>query len=370
MKIYIQSMPSFIIFLIVLSILIFVHELGHFLVAKRVGIKVLEFGFGYPPRLWGKKIGETIYSLNWIPFGGFVRLLGQEKAEKKHWRPKEKKQAFFAQPKKYKIPVLLAGILGNLFLGIVCFSIIYSRLGIPTPLGYIQVMEVMENSPAASAGLTKGMQIIELDAKKATKIEEFIKVLEEKKGQAVLIRTREQEFKLVPRENPPVGEGRLGVAITDIEMKFYPWWQMPILSAWHGTKEALLWSWLVLSGVILTLKQLFAGVAPEVAGPVGIFQLTTAAAKEGVLELIQFVGILSINLGVLNLLPFPALDGGHLMFTLLGGLIKEEKRERIEHVINAAGFIFLLSLMVLVTVNDLMRLFQNSPLITFLKSLF
>jgi regulator of sigma E protease len=362
-------LPSIVIFLIVLSVLIFIHELGHFLAAKKSGIRVEEFGFGYPPRIWGKRVGETIYSINWIPFGGFVRLLGQEKREKKKWSRKETKRAFFAQSKKRKILVLLAGILGNFFLGTACFSLIYSQLGIPKKLGYVKVVAVVESGPAAKAGLKERSQITAVGEEKISSVEEFVEIIEKNKGQEILVITREGRFPLVPRENPPEEEGRLGVVITDIEMVFYPWWQMPFRGAWEGIKEAMLWSAMVFGGVILTIKQLLMGIPPEVAGPVGIFQLTTAAAEEGILALIQFVGILSVNLAVLNLLPFPALDGGHVLFIFLGGLLSEQKREKVEHIVNTVGFIFLISLMILVTINDFMRLFQNFSLISFLKSI-
>ena len=267
------------------------------------------------------------------------------------------------------MPVLIAGILGNLFLGVVCFSIIYSKLGIPVSLDYIQVRQVVVNSPAEKAGIKEGDQIIEVAGKTVDQVADFIKIIEENQGQEISVKTRSLQYALIPRENPPEGEGRLGIMITDFENRFYPWWQMPFLSAWYGIKEAVVWSLMILGGIGLTIVQLFKGVAPEVAGPVGIFQLTTAVAKQGILDLIQFVGILSINLGILNLLPFPALDGGHLMFVFLGKLIKEEKRDKIEHVINTVGFIFLLSLMVLVTINDLGRLFKDSPLAEFVQSL-
>jgi len=363
-------LPPLITFLIVLSILVFFHEFGHFLAAKKTGIKVLEFGFGYPPRVWAKKIGETIYSLNWIPFGGFVRLLGQERTEKKKWSQTLRKRAFFSQPKKAKILVLLAGVFGNFLLGTICFSIIYSKLGIPRKLNYVEVVEVVAGSPADQAGLKNDIRIISVNQEKTRSVESFVRIVEENKGREIMIETEKEKFYLTPRENPPENEGRLGVMITDTEMKFYPWWQMPFLGAWEGTKEAIVWSWMIFRSVILVFQQLLGGTIPELAGPVGIFQLTTAAAKEGILTLVQFVGLLSINLAVLNLLPFPALDGGHLMFLFLGKLVKGERRDKIEHVINTIGFIFLVSLMILVTVNDLMRLFKNFNLASFLESLF
>ena len=363
-------LPPLIVFLIVLSLLIFIHELGHFLAAKKSGIKVEEFGFGYPPRIWGKKIGETIYSINWIPFGGFVRLLGQEKREKKKWSVQETKRAFFSQPKKTKALVLLAGIFGNFLLGTVCFSVIYSKLGIPRELGYVKIVEVIKDSPAEEAGLKQDDQIVSVSGKTISSSKEFIETIEENKAREIVLQTTEKEFTMIPRENPPENEGRLGVVITDVEIVFYPWWQMPFRGAWEGIKEAMLWSGMILQGLVITIKQLFAGVPPEVAGPVGIFQLTSAAAEQGILVLIQFTGILSVNLAVLNLLPFPALDGGHLVFVYLGPLLGEKRREKIEHIINTTGFIFLITLMILVTINDFARLFKDSPIVSFLKSFF
>jgi len=362
--------PPLIIFLIVLSLLIFVHELGHFLAAKKSGIKVEEFGFGYPPRIWSKKVGKTIYSVNWIPFGGFVKLLGQERGEKKKWSPQEIKQAFFSQSKKAKTAVLLAGIFGNFLFGVFCFSIIYSKIGIPTELDYVKVVEVIKDSPAANVGLKQDDKIISIDGKSIYSTAGFIELIEENKGQEIVLQTSENEFYLMPRENPPEKEGRIGVVITDIEMAFYPFWQMPFRGAWEGLKEAFGWTWMILQGIGLTIKQLFIGITPEVAGPVGIFQLTASAAEQGILQLIQFVGILSINLAVLNFLPFPALDGGHLMFVYIGPLLGKKRREKIEHIVTTAGFILLISLMILVTINDLSRLFKDSPIISFLKSFF
>lgn len=363
-------LPPLITFLIVLSLLIFIHELGHFLAAKKSGIKVEEFGFGYPPRIWGKKIGETIYSINWIPFGGFVRLLGQEIGEREKIASHERKRAFFSKSKKAKTLVLLAGIFGNFLLGAVCFSIIYSKLGIPKELGYVKIVGVIKDSPAANAGLKQDDQIVSVSGKAINSSKEFIEIIEENKAVEIVLQTSEEEFAMVSRENPPENEGRLGVVITDVEIVFYPWWQMPFRGAWEGIKEAMLWSWMILQGIVITIKQLFAGVSPEVAGPVGIFQLTSAAAEQGILTLIQFTGILSVNLAVLNLLPFPALDGGHLVFVYIGPLLGEKRREKIEHIVNTTGFIILISLMILVTINDFARLFKDSPIVSFLKSFF
>lgn len=361
---------SIIVFLIVLSVLVFIHEFGHFMAAKRVGIKVEEFGFGYPPRVWGKKVGETVYSINLIPFGGFVRLFGQEVRDRKKISKKQRKRAFFTKSKAARSLVLLSGVAGNFFLGVLCFTIIYSKLGFPKKVDYVKFVDVLADSPAYEAGLRKDDQLVSVNSLEIKAVEDFVEIIEDKKGDQVEIKTLKGEFLVVPRENPPEDEGRLGVIITDIEMVFYPWWQRPYKAAWYGLKEAVGWSIMVLGGVYLSIKQLISGITPEVAGPVGIFQLTSQVAQQGILEVIQFVGILSVNLAVINLLPIPALDGAHLIFVYIGDLIGEKKRERIEYTVNLVGFVVLISLMILVTVNDFVRIFKESRLILFLESLF
>lgn len=354
-------LSSFLVFFIVLSLLVLVHELGHFLVAKKVGIKVEEFGFGYPPRIFGKKIGETIYSLNWIPFGGFVRLLGQDSRDKKKYSSKELKRTFFSQTKLKRALVLLAGVTGNFLLAIICFTLIYSKTGIPRKMGVVEIVKVMPNSPAAKAGLKKGDRINFSANKKITSVGDFVKVIEENKDKKITLQTVQgKKFFLKPRENPPEGEGRIGVVINDLKMVFYPWWQMPFFGAWEGLKEALAWSSMIIGGLVMTIKQLFQGISPQMAGPVGIFQMTSQAAKQGLLTLVQFTGVLSVNLAILNLLPIPALDGCHLIFVFVGDWLSEKKKEKVESILNIAGMIFLISLMVLVTISDVMRIWKKN----------
>jgi len=360
---------SLIVFLIVLSVLVFFHEFGHFIAAKKSGIKVEEFGFGYPPRIWGKKVGETIYSINWIPFGGFVRLLGQESRQRKGIDKKELDRAFFTQSKKARVIVLLAGVLGNFLLGILCFALIYSKIGIPKQLDYLKVMEVVDDSPADKAGLKKDDHLIAVNNQKTASVENFVQIVEENQGKEIVLKTSRGQFTLVPRQDPPENQGRLGVVITDMEMVFYPWWQMPFLGIWEGTKEAFGWTKMVIDGLVLSVQQLVTGVVPEVAGPIGIFQLTSQAAQQGILQLLQFVGILSVNLAVLNLLPLPPLDGCHLVFVFIGDFLGEKRREKVEHVLEIFAFVFLVSLMVLVTINDLRRIFQNLAIFSFFKKI-
>ncbi len=358
-------MLTFLIFVIILSVLVFIHELGHFLAAKKSGVKVEEFGFGYPPRLWGKKIGETIYSLNWLPFGGFVRLYGE------NYLPKRKKskteRALCYKPKRIRILVALAGVLGNFFLGIVCFSIIYSVIGIPTKVDYLVIEEVAKDSPAQQAGLKAGQIILGVQNKRVTKAEDFVALVKANQTEEISLMLAEgkgkpaKEYRLKPRLNPPPGEGALGVAISNIEMVFYPFWQRPFRGAIIGVKEALSWGWAIVLSLGQALKGLLTGVIPEVAGPVGIYQITAGVVRQGWLLTLQFVAVLSINLAVLNLLPIPALDGSRLLFIGLEALTRRRVKPKIEEYIHLSGMVFLIGLMLLVTLNDFSRLLKNNP---------
>lgn len=358
---------SILVFLAVLSILIFIHELGHFLLAKKAGIWVKEFGIGYPPKIWSFKKGNTVYSLNWIPFGGFVSLFGQELGEKETFTKAERKKAFFSQGKIARASVLMAGITGNLLLGLTCFSLVYFKTGIPEPLNYIKIVEVIPGSPAEQVGLTADDQILAVNGVKITSTEDFIKQAENYKGTKVSLDTSRGSAQLLARENPPSGQGRFGVVITDSSMVFYPFYKMIPLSIKWGIKESISWGTLIFKGIITSVQQIFKGIAPQMTGPVGIFQLTNAAAKEGILTLIQFTGILSINLGVLNAMPFPALDGGHLVLVFIGDFFSPNKRKKVERVINMAGLTFLISLMILVTMQDILRIVKSFPIFSFLK---
>lgn len=364
-------LPTFLIFLIILSVLVFIHEFGHFLMAKKMGVGVEEFGFGYPPRLFGVKIGETLYSVNLLPFGGFVKLYGEEEAEKKS--DYDLKKAFFAKGKKIKILVIVAGVVGNFLLGVLCFSYVYSKIGIPEKRNTVRIIEVKKDSPAEKAGFLANDEIIKIEDKKISSLEEFVNSVKEtteqetdftvKRGNETLI------LRATPRENPPEGGGALGVFISPIEMVFYPAWQMPFRGAWVGLKEAISWGLMIAGGIFLTIKQLFAGITPDITGPVGIFQITSQVAKQGFLNTVQFTGILSVNLAVLNIFPFPALDGGRLAFILLEKVIGRKLKPKIEQTINLIGIALLISLMLLVTINDLVRLFRTSPFLERILSL-
>jgi len=349
--------------LFVLSLLVFVHELGHFLVAKRVGIEVEEFGLGIPPRMVGKKIGQTIYSLNWIPFGGFVKIYGME--ETKDQRPKTKdRKSFLAKSKKVRAAVLLAGIFMNFFLGVLAFSLIYSFLGIPKKQGFVKVVGVSKSSPAEKAGIKEGDIIIKLKAQssklKANK--EFVEIINENLGKEIELELDRQGVILavlvVPREKPAEGEGPLGVVIADAEIVQPVFWQRPFLSLWWGMKEAVGWATMVFFGVCQMIYELgFKGIVPkDITGPVGIVQIASGVARAGIFAFLQFIGALSVNLSVLNFLPIPALDGGRLLFLGIEVITGRKPRPKFEKWVHLAGMIILLLLMMMITFRDVQRL--------------
>lgn len=364
-------LPQIIIFFIILSIVVLIHELGHFLTAKWFGIRVDEFGWGYPPRLFGKKIGETIYSINSLPFGGFVRLFGEQEEEVASQDKKNQKKvdrAFFSKGKKARAFVIVAGVMMNFLLGVVAFSLVYSLVGIPQNVDYVTIAAVVPGSPAQKAGLTEDSRVLTINDSPVSTVNEFKNIMDKNKGREVSVvlaprinkiwnLEKSWSVTIVPRENPPEGEGALGVLISNVDNIFYPVWQMPFRGAWVGIKEAVGWGLTMLVGVFTVFKQLLVeGVAPQVAGPVGIYKITSMVSTQGFLALVKFTGILSINLAVINILPIPALDGGRLVFIFLEKARGRKIKPVIEYWVNLAGMLLLVSLMLIVTAKEIFQL--------------
>lgn len=359
-------------FLVVLSVLVLIHELGHFITAKKLGIKVEEFGFGFPPRVFGKRIGETLYSINLLPIGGFVKLFGEDAAGGGSVRrttndePKtDLKRAFFARPAWQKVIVILAGVIMNFILAVVLISYLFSARGVALPTEHVRIIEVLQNSPAQAAGLRAGDEVIRVDKAVIKDTNEFIKITHSKLGAPVKLDIkrdgREFVLEVTPRKTYPKGEGPLGVAITSIEIKKYPWYQAPF----YGTLEAFKFSWLILSGLGKMLFDLVTtGQKPTgIAGPVGVAQLTGQAVSYGLDATLWFVALLSLNLAVINILPIPALDGGRLFFILIELVTRRKVNPRYEAMAHAIGLAVLLGLILLITFFDVARLISGQSLL-------
>lgn len=357
---------SILIFILVLSILVLVHELGHFLVAKKFGILVEEFGFGLPPRIIGKKIGETIYSINLLPFGGFVKLHG-ELTDDKVTVPN---RAFINKSPKIKIAVITAGVVMNFILAIAAFATVYSFTGIPRDTGEVKIVDIATGSPAQISKILVGDKILSVNGVKIKNVSEFVSNIEDKKGKKVILELQDRKVTIIPRENPPKNEGPLGVAITNTEVYFAPIWQRPFYGIYYGFKEALFWGKNVILGLGSIFTSLFKGQTPQdVSGPVGVFAVTTEVAKEGILSLINLLGIISVNLAIINIIPFPALDGGRLLFIFIEKIIGKKVLPKVEAIIHSVGMIILLLLIFLITIHDVRRLISAGSLSEFLNSM-
>lgn len=361
---------TILIFLLILTILVLVHEFGHFLIAKKMGVKVEEFGIGLPPRLFGIKKGETLYSVNLLPIGGFVKLYGEEYSE---LGKGNKNKAFVNKKPWQKTLIVLGGVIGNFLLGWFIFSYLVTQ-GIPVPINKVVVEKVTKNSPADIAGLKEKDIVIKLIPQDPfirrslgeggliplTSPNSLITLTQKYAGQKIILlvqRNNQQlTINLTPRKNPPKGEGPLGIAITSFIEKKYPWYTAP----YYGLIEASNITFKIASelGKLLLGLVTFQKLHVDVAGPVGIANLAGQAIKFGGNAFLQFLALLSLNLAIINILPFPALDGGRLIFVLYEGITKKKPNKNVEKYTNLIGFIMLLSLVALITVNDIIKLYK------------
>lgn len=368
------------VFFLILSVLILIHELGHFIAAKKLGIRVDEFGFGLPPRIFGIRRGETTYSINWLPIGGFVKLFGEEGESEIKEYPKSqirnpkfqkdiKHRAFYTRPIKHRVLVLVAGVTMNFLLAFVIITYLFTR-GVKVPTNRIHIEKVKTGAPAETAGLrekdviekirfiNEKLKFEETDIKTGEKLIETTKKHVGERITLIISRNGNKlEIGVVPRKEYPKDEGPMGIVISNYEEKKYPFYQAPFL----GMKESVVMSFELVKGIGKTLWKLvsFQPVSKDVAGPIGIAQMTGLAVKSGTSAVLELLGLLSLNLAIVNILPFPALDGGRLLFVLIEGSTGKKIKTKWERYIHQAGMIILLFLMVLVTLNDLVRVFSK-----------
>jgi len=354
-------MLSAITFFILLSILVLIHEFGHYYVAKKSGMLVEEFGFGLPPRIYGIKVGETLYSLNLLPFGGFVKIFGEspDDLKSKKISPDLKKRAFNNKPWKQRAAVLLAGPAMNFVLAVIVISYMFTQ-GVYLPSDTVRIVGVDKNSPAAIAGLQKKDIIVSIDSKPVTSSNDVIKTAQQKAGKEAVIEYERNgqtyHTVIIPRKNPPQGQGAVGVVITDLEYKSYPFYLAPFIGVWESIKISLQF-YQELGKLIFQLVT-FQKPQVQVAGPVGIAKLTSDAVKTGFTAVLQLLGLLSLNLALINLIPFPALDGGQLVFVLYEGTTRRKINENFKAKVNAIGFAVLIFLLLFITFKDIRGLIK------------
>lgn len=358
---------SIIIFIITLLVLVLIHELGHFLMAKKFGIKVEEFGFGIPPRAWGKKIGETLVSVNWLPFGGFVRLLGEDETDHKIL---SNPRSFAAQKVEKRIMVAVSGVLMNLFLAWVLFYTVLIfqnfRIIYPTPDPVIFVAQVERGFPAHEAGVRIGEKVLSINGEKIKDIDQARNIIRGKEGVPLEFTLSDIEEKksrtvsIVPKKDQS-GNVLVGVIFSPIAFKTYE-------SITEKIFSGITYSWDLTRLTFLGLGDLFSDIfsgnlekaSKGVAGPVGLASVTSnilSLGIEAVLPYIWFVGLISLTLAIFNVLPIPALDGGRLFFLVVEAISRKRVHSQVERWIHTIGMALLLTLAFLITYSDIRKLF-------------
>jgi regulator of sigma E protease len=362
------------VFIVVLVVLIVVHELGHFIAAKLSGMRVDEFGLGYPPRaVTLAKVGETRYTLNWIPFGGFVKIYGED-ALLRQGPEGQGGRAFIAKPRILQAFVLVAGIAMNLLFA---YVLIAGALVAGTPRALspdelatahatqLAVADVLPGSPAARAGLVAGDLIIgakdTVGQWKAADPESFSKFIAASEGDAVTLDVKREGKEQTISARPMAGVAKsdptryaLGVEVATIGI-------IP-LSPSTALKEGATLTWGVITLTAQGLWHFFYSALTltadlsQVAGPVGIAGVVGAASLQGIGGFLSIVAIISINLALINLIPVPALDGGRLLFVIIESIIRRPIKPVVARSLNMAGFALLLLLMVVVTTHDIFKI--------------
>jgi regulator of sigma E protease len=363
---------SIIIFIIILAVLIFVHELGHFIVAKKSGIRVDEFGLGFPPKIFAKKWGDTTYTLNAIPFGGFVKIFGED-SHTEEIPEAEKSTSFLYKPKWIQASVLVAGVTFNIIFAWLCVSLGF-MIGMPASADYssfgkttntnLVITEVLPNSPAQKAGLISGDVVALVSSGVAVLQNENL--TPEKVSDLISNSTKNIEIIYNRGKSPPTtvlvepssniiaGKVAIGIAMDSMGILKLPMYLAPLEGArttWLLTKGTAVGLFGFLRGVV-TFKSDFS----QVSGPVGIAKVVGEANNLGFVYLLSLIALISINLAIINLLPFPALDGGRLLFVAIEAIIRRPIKPAIVAWTNGIGFALLILLMLVITGHDILNL--------------
>ncbi|MDD4902521.1 MAG: RIP metalloprotease RseP [Patescibacteria group bacterium] len=411
---------TIIVFIVVLSVLVFVHEAGHFWAARKMGVKVEEFGFGLPPRaigalkftgdravpiateetvevsenmfgekkihdevtevgvirkikrwkfFWGERLpdaeeglkaDDTVYSINWLLLGGFCKIKGE------NGEGENDQDSFVAKAIWKRIVIISAGVIMNVVLAMALFAVGY-MIGLPQSVEdvgqqmiikdqKIQITQIFPNTPAAKAGLKPGDVIVAIDGQKFTRDIEVQNYVNAHIGSELDYQIRRvdkiTDFKITPVDLN--GRGGIGVGIINTGLVRYPWY----LAIWKGITTAIVLLWVIIVAFYELLKNLILGhgVSAEIAGPVGIATMTGQYARMGFVYLLQFVGLLSLNLAVVNFLPIPALDGGRIIFLLIEKFKGSPIKREIEAVIHNIGFFALIILILFITGKEILGL--------------
>ncbi|MGE3279278.1 MAG: RIP metalloprotease [Candidatus Altimarinota bacterium] len=369
---------SIVVFLIIFSVLILVHEFGHFYAARRAGVKVEEFGMGLPPRakgLWKDKMG-TLYSLNWIPFGGFVRMYGEDSEDEKM---RNKEGSFASKSIAARTLIILAGVVMNFLLGYVILVLLftvgtkpfivtqddfqyYREQGIIDAKEQVVVTDFADESQADEAGIVAGDVIVKVGGNDILRNDDLVAAAQKSAGREVPVTVMRGEDTL-SFDVPVSEEGRFGLVISEApdvkEIKDiqYPFPKALVQAGYETGRLSVL----TMKMFVEVLFDLFtkAEISEQVSGPVGIAQLTHQTTQNGgVLDVLKLIALLSISLGAINVLPIPALDGGRFLSIFFEVVTRRRPDAALEAKIHAFGFLLILILILAVTYNDILKLLQ------------
>ncbi len=348
-------------FLVALSLLVFVHELGHFAVAKRLGVKVLRFSIGFGPILFSRRRGETEYAVSAMPLGGYVKMLGEEDEEE---AVREPERAFSTQPLPKRSAIVFAGPLMNFLFAFLVYAVLFLAVGAEVPSSEPRVGGVAAGSPAEEAGLQAGDRVVAVNGDPTTTWEALAQTVRQSKGEPLALTVERGGAQLPITVTPKLRETRSvfgeetgEVYLIGIEAS-HDWKPVgPLEAVSMAGQQTVTATYLVVQGLALMVQ----GRVPlrELGGPIAIARAAGQQARAGTRYFLSMLAFLSINLGVLNLLPIPALDGGHLALFAVEGALGRPLRPRHRELAQQVGLLLLLSLMVFVFYNDIHRLVQG-----------
>ncbi|MDR1702698.1 MAG: RIP metalloprotease RseP [Sporomusaceae bacterium] len=329
----------------VFGLLVFVHELGHFLTAKAVGMRVDEFAIGFGPKIISRQRGETVYSLRAVPLGGFNKIAGMDPDEE------QDEKSFYAKSVGARMFVIVAGSVMNFLLPVILFFAVFMLSGIDTPSQEPVIGSIMQDRPAASAGLLAGDKVVAVDGQGIESWPQFVEIIQKSADKNVVIEVARggtaQKISVMPEFDATAQRGIIGV--TPLVEKYQP-----------GVFEAMglgaKYTYVVLVKMVDALAEMVTGrAAADIAGPIGIMKMTGEAAQNGLAPLLQFAAFLSINLGLINLLPIPALDGGHIIVLGIEAIRGKQLNKRYLEIVHGIGFVLLILLMIVATFKDITR---------------
>jgi len=351
-------LSSILVAIVVLGFLILFHELGHFLVAKRVGVGVLKFSIGFGPKLIGRRLGRTDYVISAIPLGGFVKMVGEDPDEQVD--AEDQKIAFQQQALWKRMAIVGAGPGANIVFAFLAFSLVFAIYGARVPTDTAKVGGVIENMPAAAAGLRAGDLVTAVNGTPVSQWEKLSETIRASGGNPITLQVQREgstlEIQLTPEAKPDrnmFGE-TLGTAyVIGIERGFDQEQVGPLIAVWMGAKQTAWW----VETLLLSVAKMFQGRIPakDIGGPILIVQAAGQQARLGLEYLLHFMAVISINLGVLNLLPIPVLDGGHFLFFALEAILRRPLDTRHREIAQQVGLVLLISLMAFAFYNDIVR---------------